>query len=263
MINLFLKTLRDKRFFILGWSLGLLILSYSVTILFPSFSGEIADELAKSIPAAMQGFVGELAYLKQVDTYLGSQIFEINVPLFTFVLAILLAVGLTVGEESKGQLRTLIALPISRRSVIAAKWLAMAVICAIASFAVAVGVYVGLLQIGETIDTVTLWSLVAMLGLLTLAVATIVFGIGLATGSRALTLTIGVIAAAGSYLLTTFAQGVAALKDFEWLSILYYFPAPEIAAGTFDVNNIFVYLGLIAVFLVAAFIFFPRRDVKS
>lgn len=263
MFNLIFKTFRDKRFFILGWVLGLALLSYTITILYPTFNSTMLDEMAESIPAAMQGFIGELANLKQLDGYIGSQVFEINLPIFIFVFAVLIAVGLTVTEEDKGQLRTLIALPISRRKILLAKWASIASLSLLVSLATIVGVYLGLWQINESMNTADMLNLTLILWLLTTTIATLIFAVGLATGSRALTITTGVVIAAGSYLLTTFAQGVEWLQDYEWLSILYYFPAPEIAAGTVEANNIFVYLGLLLAALIATLIFFPRRDIKS
>lgn len=263
MYNLILKTLRDKRFFMLGWALGLIIFSYSITILYPSFNGSVFDELSATVPAAMQGFIGELENLKQLEGFIGSQVYQINVSLFVFVFAVLLAVGLTVTEEDKGQLRTLVSLPISRRKIVFAKWVAVTLMSLIVSLATTAGVYLGLWQIGEQMSAVTLVQLTAMLWLLLTTLASIVLGVGLATGSRSLTITVGVLLAAGSYLLTTFAQGVTWLQDFEWLSLLQYFPAPDIASGTFEWVNLVVYVSLLVVALSLALLAFPRRDIKS
>lgn len=263
MINLIFKTFWDKRLFIFGWALGIAFLSYLMTIFYPTFNEGAIDELANSLPPALQGLVGNLANLKEIDTYIGSQLFEIRLPIFISIFAILLSVGLTVAEEDKGQLRTLISLPISRRSIIFAKWLSLVGICAIAALATIAGIYLGLWQISETIEAMVIVRLVLMSGLLITALATIIFGIGLATGSRAVTTTVGIVVAVGSFILTTFAQSVDWLKDYEWLSILHYFPAPEIAQGTFEISTVFVYVGLIVAALVMALIFFPRRDIKS
>lgn len=263
MYNLILKTLRDKRFFMLGWALGLIIFSYGITILYPSFNGNVFDELSATVPAAMQGFIGELENLKQLEGFIGSQVYQINVSLFVFVFAVLLAVGLTVTEEDKGQLRTLVSLPISRRKIVFAKWMAVTLMSLIVSLATTAGVYLGLWQIGEHMSAVALVQLTAMLWLLLTTLASIVLGFGLATGSRALTITVAVLLTAGSYLLTTFAQGVTWLQDFEWLSLLQYFPAPDIANGTFEWVNLVVYVSLLVLALASALLVFPRRDIKS
>ncbi|MES2631251.1 MAG: ABC transporter permease subunit [Patescibacteria group bacterium] len=263
MFNLLRKTLFEKRFFILGWSLGLAFLGFAMTSFFPSFSGGEIDELLKTLPPALEGLVGNLQDWKNLPGYIGSQVFDIRLPIFASILSILLAIGITVAEEDKGQLRTLIALPISRRKIVAAKWLSIVVICFIASLAVVVGVEVGVFVIGEELDQMVLVRLGLFTWLLITALATLIFAIGSATGKRALTTGIGIVVAIGSFLLTTFAQSVDWLKDYEWLSFLHYFPAPDIAKGTIEWGNVAFYVALIIVSLVVAFIFFPRRDIKS
>ena len=263
MFNLFAKTLRDKRFFILGWSLGLAFLGFAMTSFFTSFSGGEIDELLQTLPPALQGLVGNLQDWKSLPGYIGSQVFDIRLPIFISILSILLAVGLTVSEEDKGQLRTLIGLPISRRSIITAKWLAIVVICLVASLATVLGIVLAIPTTGESLDPMVLVRLGLFTWLLVTALATLIFAIGLATGSRAVTTSVGIIVAIGSFLLTTFAVAVSWLKDYEWLSFLHYFPATDIAKGEVNWWNVVFYAALTLISLIIAFIFFPRRDVKS
>lgn len=263
MFNLLFKTLHDKRFFILGWSLGLAFLGFVMTSFFTSFSGGEIDELMKTLPPALQGLVGDLQDWKNLPGYIGSQVFDIRLPIFISILSILLAVGLTVGEEDKGQLRTLIGLPISRNKIIAGKWLAIVVICLIASLATILGIVLGIPTTGESLDPMVLVRLGLFTWLLVTSLATLIFAIGLASGNRAATTGIGIVVAIGSFLLTTFATAVSWLKDYEWLSFLHYFPATDIAKGEVQWGNVVFYVALIVVSLIIAYLFFPRRDVKS
>lgn len=263
MRNLFTKTLYDKRTFIIGWVLGMAFIGYLMTIFFPAFhQNSSLDQLVKSLPPALQGIVGNLDNLKQLSTYLGSQLFDVRMPIFLSVLTILLAVGLTVSEEDKGQLRTLIALPLSRTRILFVKWAAIVLICLLATLAVIGGIELGLLAINETLDFMVLVRLGSMMWLLSVALATVIFGIGLATGNRGLTTAIGVLVTVGSFLVTTFAPSVDWLNNYEKFSFLHYFPAPDIAKGTVDPMNVIVYAGIIVVFLTAAIIAFRRRDVR-
>lgn len=263
MFNLVMKTLRDKRFFILGWSLGLLFLGFAMTTFFPSFSGGQIDGLLETLPPALQGLVGNLQDWRELPGYLGSQIFDIRLPIFVSILSILLAVSLTVGEEDKGQLRTLIALPISRRKIVFAKWLAMMTICFVAALATVIGVEIGLLVINESVDQMVLVRLGLFTWLLVASLATIIFAIGLSTGKRALTTAVAIILTIGSFLLSTFAQAVDWLEKYEPLSFFHYFPAVDIANGTVEWGNVAFYAVCLIVALLATLIFFPRRDVKS
>ena len=263
MFNLLWKTLVEKRFFILGWALGLGFLGFAMTSFFPSFSGGQIDGLLNSLPPALKGLVGNLQDWKELPGYIGSQVFDIRLPIFASILSILLAVGLTVGEEDKGQLRTLIALPISRRKIITAKWLSIVVICLIATLGVVTGIEIGVLAIGKTLDQMVLVRLGLFTWLLITSLATLIFAVGSASGKRPLTTGIGIIVAIGSFLLTTFSQSVSWLKDYEWISFLHYFPAPDIAKGTVEWGNVLFYVTLVAASLLIAFLFFPRRDVKT
>lgn len=263
MRNLFTKTLYDKRTFILGWVLGMAFTGFLMTIFFPAFHQDSGlDQLIKNLPPAMQGLVGSLDNLKELPTYLGSQLFDIRMPIFLSVLTILLAVGLTVSEEDKGQLRTLIALPLSRTRILVVKWFVIVFICLLATLGVIGGIELGLLKIHETLDYQVLVRLGSMMWLLSIALATTIFSIGLATGKRGLTTGIGVIVTVGSFLVTTFSPSVDWLKDYDKFSFLHYFPAPEIAKGTVDPMNVTVYVGITIVFLVIAIIAFRRRDVR-
>lgn len=263
MFALFVKTLRDKRYFILGWSVGLAFLGFVMTSFFPSFDGGQIDQLLKSLPPALSGLVGNLADWRELPGYIGSQVFDIRLPIFISILSILLAISLTVGEEDKGQLRTLIALPISRRKIIFGKWLAILVLCLIASIAPIIGVEVGLVSIHESLDQMVLVRLGLFTWLLVTSLATLIFGIGLASGSRALTTGLGIVLTIGSFLLSTFSSAVDWLKDYDWLSLFHYFPATDIAKGTVEWGNAIFYVVILLVALCIAFLFFPRRDVKA
>lgn len=263
MFNLFFKTLRDKRFFILGWSLGLLLLGFVMTSFFPSFSGGQIDSLMETLPPALQGLVGNLQDWRELPGYLGSQVFDIRLPIFISILSILLAVGLTVGEEDKGQLRTLIALPLSRRKIVFAKWLAMVLIGFVASAATVAGIEIGLLVINESVDQMVLVRLGLFTWLLVSSLATMIFAVGLSTGKRALTTGLAIVLTIGSFLLSTFAQAVDWLEAYTPLSFFNYFPAVDIANGVIEWGNVVYYTVCIVVALCVTLIFFPHRDVKT
>ena len=263
MKSLFLKTLYDKRWFMIGWSFGMALLGFLMIIFYPAFTQDGGiDELVKNLPPALQGLVGDLANLKHMDSYIGSQLFEIRIPIFVSILSIILATSLTINEEEKGQLRTLLALPLSRTKVIFEKWLAMVTITFVVISATAIGLNIGLLIIHETVDPMVIIRLLAMTWLLCVSLATFVFGIGLATGKRALTMLLGVIMAIGSFLLTTFASSVEWLQPYEKISLLHYFPAVDIAKTGIEWGSASV-LGVITLLALLLAVFcFRRRDVK-
>lgn len=262
MFNVFTKTLYDKRAFIIGWGLGLAFIGFLMMIFYPAFHQDSGiDQLVKSLPPAFQGLVGDLANLKELPGYVGSQLFEVRIPIFVSILSIILAVGLTVGEEEKGQLRTLAALPLSRSSILMSKWLAIVTIGFITTLATIVGMKIGLAVIGETLDLMVVLRLGAMMWLLSISIATLVFGLGLASGKRGLTMGLGILIAVGSFILTTFAKSVDWLQPYEHASLLHYFPAATIARTEIAMLDVAVLSGVALFFLLLGLLFFRRRDI--
>ncbi|MBC7943605.1 ABC transporter permease subunit [Candidatus Saccharibacteria bacterium] len=263
MYNLFTKTIYDKRAFIIGWSIGLAFIGYLMTIFYPAFHQDNAlDQLVESLPPALQGLVGNLNNLKELPTYLGSQLFDIRIPIFISILTIILASGLTVGEEEKGQLRTLIALPLSRTRILLTKWITILVICFVVTLATIAGIELGLAVIGESLDWLVLVRLGGMMWLLAVTIATMIFSIGLSTGKKGVTTGLGVLFTVGSFLLTTFATSVDWLQPYETVSLLHYFAATDIAKNAINIGDVLVYAGIIVVFLLIAVLSFRRRDVR-
>lgn len=263
MYSLFTKTLYDKRAFSIGWGLGLIFLGFLMMIFYPAFHEDTGlDQLVKSLPSAFQGIIGDLNNLKQLPSYIGSQLFEVRIPIFVSILAIILAVGLTVTEEERGQLRTLLALPLSRSRILLTKWLAIVTISLVTTIAVIAGVEFGLVVIHENLALDVILRVGVMTWLLTVCLATIVFGIGIATGSRGLTMGLGVLIAVGSFILTTFAKSVEWLQSYEHLSLLHYFPAAAIAKTEIATLDVVVLSGVTLFFLLLGLIFFCRRDVS-
>lgn len=263
MYNLFTKTLYDKRAFILGWGLGLIFLGFLMMIFYPAFHQDSGlDQLVKSLPPALKGIIGDLNNLKELPSYIGSQLFEVRIPIFVSILSIILAVGLTVSEEEKGQLRTLLALPLSRSHILLTKWLAIVIISLMMTLAVLLGVELGLVVIHESLAVDVLLRVGLMTWLLTACLGTIVFSIGMATGSRGVTMGLGVLIAVGSFILTTFAKSVDWLRPYEKASLLHYFPATTIAKFDIDLTDVVVYGAIIVVGLMISIVFFRRRDVR-
>lgn len=263
MYNLFTKTLYDKRAFIIGWSLGMAFLGFLMMSFYPAFHQDSGlDQLVKNLPAAFQGLVGNLNDLKELPGYIGSQLFDVRIPIFVSMIAIILSLGLTVGEEEKGQVRMLLAMPLSRPHVLFSKWSAIVVISSITTLAVIIGMLIGLLTINESLGVDVIVRLGLMTWLLTVCLATVVFSVGIATGRRGLTMAFGVLIAVGSFVLTTFAKSVDWLEPYDVISLLHYFPAVEIAKSEIAASDVLVYVSIILLSLIISTLLFRRRDVR-
>lgn len=263
MRSVYLRILYERRFFIVGWTIGFATLAALMTTFYPAMHQDgTVDALVKNLPAAFKGLVGDLTNLKSFDTYIAAQLFDVRMRLIAGVMAIILGLGLSVAEEERGELRTLLALPISRSKLFFQTWLAMVTILFIASLGLIVGIYAVLPFIeGGAIELFQVLRLVGMTLLVMTTFATIPYAVGRAFGKRSVANGLAILLIIGSFLLSTFGQAVDWLKEYETFSLLHYFPAVEIVTGIIEVSDIAVYAGIIGVLLVVSVIIFRRRDV--
>jgi len=263
MRSVFAKTLYDKRSFMLGWGIGLAALGALMVSFYPAMHQDgTIDALVANMPEAFKGLIGNLEDLRSFDTYLASQLFDIRLTLIVGIMAIVLGLSLSVADEEKGELRTLLSLPLSRSRVVRQKWLGMVTVLLVTLLGLAAGIY-GVMPFidGASIEPQQMLRLFAMTALMMVACGTIPFAVGIATGKRALATGTAVLAIIGSFILSTFGQAVDWLTDYERLSLLHYFPAVEIVKGSIDLVDVAVLGGLTVLLLAVAFVRFRQRDV--
>ena len=263
MRTIYTKTLYDRRSFILGWTFGLGVLAALMTSFYPAMHQQGAlDQLVQQMPPALQGLVGNLGNLAHFDTYIASQLFDIRLPLIAGIMSIILALGLSTREEEDGELRTLLALPISRSKLLFQKWLALVTIMIVTALGLVAGMYAVL----PFIDTASIErQAVARLMLMTLLImvsyGTVTFAAGMASGRRAVASFVGVLVIIGSFILSTFGQSVDWLQDYEKFSLLHYFPAVDIVKSAIEVRDVIVLSSVIVITLVIAWTAFRHRDI--
>jgi ABC-2 type transport system permease protein len=263
MKSVYSKALYDRRSFIIGWTIALTAIAMLMTSFYPAMHQEGGiEQLVKQIPPALQGLIGNLANLSHFDTYIAAQLFDIRLPLIAGIMSIILALGLSTREEESGELRTILALPISRTKLLFQKWLALCTVMITTALGLVVGVYVILPFIADaSIEPLQMVRLVAMTVLVMICYGTITFAAGMATGKRAAASFFGVFTIIGSFLLSTFAVAVDWLKDYEKFSLLNYFPAVDIATTGIEIRDVAVLTAVIGVALLIAWLRFRQRDI--
>lgn len=263
MRTIYTKTLYDRRSFIIGWTLGLMVLAVLMTSFYPAMHQEsVLDQLVKQMPPAMQGLVGNLANLSHFDTYLAAQLFDIRLPLIAGIMSIILALGLSTREEEDGELRTILALPISRSRLLFEKWLALCTIMLLTALGLLAGIYVTMPFLDNvSIELAPLGRLMLMTLLIMVSYGTVTFAAGMASGRRAIASFVGVLVIIGSFIISTFGQSVDWLKDYEKFSLLHYFPAVDILKNGIVAKDVIVLGGVTVIALIIAWLIFRRRDI--
>lgn len=264
MHSVFLKTLYDRRWFVVGWTLGMMALAILMTSFFPAMRQDGGlDALVANMPAALQGMIGSLANLKSFDLYIASQLFDIRVPIIAGIMAIILGLGLSVREEETGELRTLLALSISRTKMLLETWLAMLVIMLVITGGLVAGVYLTMPFIDDAvIDWQDMALLAGMTWLVMTAYGSLTYAAGRMTGNRGVAMLAGVLVCIGSFLLSTFSEAVDWLKPYEPWSLLHYFPAVDIVKDGILWPDVAILGGVTLISLIVAVLIFRRRDLK-
>ncbi|HRF28795.1 MAG TPA: ABC transporter permease [Candidatus Saccharibacteria bacterium] len=261
--SIFTKTLYDKRWFMLGWGLGAVSLLALTAAFFPSLSGNGMDALVKSLPPELEGILGDVEDWSTYPGYLASAVFGLRGEMLFVPMAILLGVGLGMGDESNRRLYQLLAKPVSRRRVVLERWLAGLVVIAVVTGIVYASLVVVSPMIGEDVPYELLNGITVITALFTAALFSLTYGLGVATGRKNLAILVPVVWTMGSLLVDAFKLQIDWLKDLEWVSLLSYYKTADLVHDDINLNHVVV-LGCIALIsLIVALIAFQNRDIHE
>lgn len=114
------RGLRDNRRTPLTWGGSLGAMTALMTALWPSIE-KSAAKLVESYPAGLKEAFG-ISRLDSVEAYVDAEMLSLMIPLALAFFAVRCATRATVGAEDRGHLDTLLALPLSRRTLVGASF---------------------------------------------------------------------------------------------------------------------------------------------
>lgn len=263
MKPIFRWTLWQRRFGVIGWSVGVFFLIFINMVFYPSFRDQGA-ELQKSFEnlpdTAVQLFGGSTDFFSPVG-FLNSQIFFLMLPLLLAILVIGLGSNLLGREEKDQTIEVLLARPVSRTQLLLAKAFAGGAITAVVGLVGLATIVVTALVVNldVSIDRVILATLVCLLMVLSFGAVAFVFAaIGRARGAS---IGIATIVAFGGYLVSSLAGTVDWLQTPAKLFPFHYYQSEAILRGTYDWKNILYFVALIAVCAIVSWWAFRKRDL--
>lgn len=260
MRSVFLRTLYDKRWFMLGWSCAIAALAVLMIAMFPSLKDSMSN-LAASMPEGLRGLVGDIDSFTQLDSFISSQLYDIRIPLFLMIMATVLGLGIGPSFEDRGALRTVLSTSVSRGSWFMQTWMSALVIFSVTLAVSALVSYVTIRAIGETPDIILLTKLAAISLSFAMCVFTIVFGLGMATGSRSLALGVGVGIITLSIILEA-GRAVDWLDPFQYVSLLHYYDASKLVKDGIDLIHQLIIGSLMIISFIVGFLRLRRRDLN-
>lgn len=264
MIYLFWRSLMDKKWAIFGWSLGVIAMCLLTILFFPSIrdSGGL-DQLTKSVPDSLKGILGNTLSWTQIDYYVAEQVLNLRVPTIVLIFAVMTAIGLSVSEEDRRQLKTLQALPLARLSVFFAKWLVLVVCMSLVAIAAFVGILLATTLIDESLPKRDLLSATAMLGLLAISITSLTYSFGMATGRKGLTTLLASVFVVGNILIPSMAKSVEALEPYQYFFPYYFYISPELITQPIEWLHVAILVGVSIVSVSVAALIYLRRDIAT
>lgn len=256
--SIFMKTLRDQRWQILGFGAALLLIAVMDVFLWPAYEETFQNF---EIPPALQAFLGD-ADLGTPEGFLSAEYYS-WIPILLIVFAVIQGTGAIAGEESSGTMDLLLAQPVSRTALVAQKVLATAV----ALLIIVMMGYAGFVLSVPFVDIdVSLGDiLVATLNMLPIAL--LFYALSLWSGAMApnrAAAAAGVIAVVtASYFLYSIANGVEAVQGLRYATPFYYYGAGESLTNGITWWHVGLLLGIAGALLAHALYVFQRRDISA
>jgi beta-exotoxin I transport system permease protein len=257
------KTVRDHWRALIGWSLGLALLSVFELAVYPSVRDRAADmeRLIAAYPEALKAMFG-LSDFTSGAGFINAELFSLMVPLLLLALGIAFGAAATAGEEERKTIDLLLANPIPRRRVVVEKLVAI-----IAVLAVLAGIAWATLSVGAAVLDMgvgpgALAAVTASALLLGICFATVAVAVGAATGRRAVAAAVASALAAGAYLLNALSPLVAGLKPWRWASLFYHYIGYDPLRQGLALDHVLVLVGVGVLMTAVAAVAFERRDLR-
>lgn len=262
--NVFLKTIRDQRRGFFFWSAGLAGLVALILSVYPTVRDNPSlNRLVESYPEALKGFIGfggELDYVSAAG-YLGAELFSFVVPLLLLIAAISAGSAALAGEEERGTLELLLALPLSRRRVVAHKLGALVAEVVGLGLVLWLSLWAGARILGMGIGVDRLGAATASAVLLAVVFGAIALAVGAGSGRRAWASSATAAVAVAAYIVNSLAPLVPAFGDVQKASPFYHYAVSDPLRGGLEPAHVLVLAGVAAAAGLAALIAVERRDL--
>jgi ABC-2 type transport system permease protein len=240
-------------------AIGLIAVLLAVGALFPAV-GHTFGKL--NIPKGVSDLLGGADY-GTITGWFRSEIGSIYGPLLIAAVAITGAASITAGEEEDRILALVLAHPIKRWRLVAAKGAAIAVVVLIIAFAAWIGLIAGVALGGGGISLGDLAAFCLQLAFFGFATGAVALAIGSGTGRRSLAVAVAAVVAVISWLINGFAPLVGAIAWLKYLSLFHYYSGHDPLTHGLAIGDLVV-LGLFTGALTAlAMIGMQRRDLRA
>jgi ABC-2 type transport system permease protein len=239
--------------------IGLIAVMIAVGALFPAVGHSIGK---LHVSASVSNLLGGADY-GTITGWFRSEIGIFYGPLVIGALAITGAAASTAGEEEDRILGLVLAHPIRRSRLVAAKAVAIAAIVATIAFAVWTGLIVGVAVGGGGITIGHITALAIQLAFFGFATGAVALALGAGTGNKSLAIGVAAGVAILGWLINSLAPLVSAIGWLKYLAPYYYYAGHDPLTRGADIPGLIV-LGALTLLLTAiAMVSIERRDLRA
>ncbi|MGA9533446.1 MAG: ABC transporter permease subunit [Anaerolineales bacterium] len=261
MLSLLLHELRSRWLATLAWGAGLSLFGATYISLYPEVEAQLAELADLSVYQAM-GFD-----MATFEGFIGSTV-VLFVPVLLAIYVITTSTRTIAGEEEDGSLELLLASPLHRWQIVAAKALAIALSTFIVLLIVSVadGFFLRALSSTVEVDVTSTQLFVAVLNGWPLMIAIAMIALFLAAylptqRSAVMIVTVVFVASYFGENLTGMVDSLEAIKPYSLFT--YFDTSVSVFQEGVQASDVAVLLGVAAVFFTLALLAFGRRNVTA
>ncbi len=240
-------------------AIGLIAVQLAVGALFPAVGHAIGK---LNIPKGVAQLLGGADY-GTITGWFRSEIGSVYGPLVIAAIAITGASATTAGEEEDRILALVLAHPITRSRLVAAKAAAIGAVVLIVAAGTWAGMIFGVALGGGGIGLGHITALALHLACFGFAAGALALALAAGTGRRSLAAGVAAGVAILGWLINGFAPLVGAIAWLKYLSFFYYYAGHDPLTQGVGIGDIIVLVGLTLLLTVLAMAGIERRDLRA
>jgi len=261
MINLLMHEIKSRWTVILGWGFSLIIFGAVYISIFPG----MFEQMTAFKDLSIYKIVG--MRLGSIEGYVASVVIT-YIPILVGIYCIVASTSTLAGEEDNGTLELIVAMPLGRWQILAAKAMALSVVVLTLMLIAAAGnvVLLEVIPFNTPVNITPFAFFLALISALPLVISMIMIGffLGAILPNRRIATIVLAVYFIASYFGENIAGMVKSLEPIKYFSLFNYFDTTEtIFTEGAKLSDILILLGIAAAFLILALVFFSRRNITT
>ncbi len=258
--------IKQRKAFTLGWTIGVLTIVIVIMLIYPSIHNQ-ADQLndiLNKLPAAIRDLKtgGSSVDATSPIGFLNSQLYYATLPLFYIIMAIGLGSKLLAQDEQDNSLELILARPISRGKIIAAKAISGLLLLSFASILVTFATLILSAIVDMQIDVKNLILMNFYCIVFSMSFGAIAFTLtAIGNKARGVSIALPIAASLGGYLLASLSGLSSYLEGPAKLLPYHYYNPTQILQGHVSGGLIIYLISIFILCAVVSRISFQRRDI--